>query len=196
MIAGILYGCGGTRYVEGRPSEVESARPGRLVNYEIDPSYWRRPAKCIALGKVAGLEESPGGDAAVRAAFGRHLRERNFEVRDTAVGKDSRRTAMPWSGQCGFHLVVNVKRAESTNLLFWSRREIAIVTELVRDADGRRVWWAAHSDAQSVGGLPLSPISASLNIADATSNSLDHEANLSLVDAVARRIVNTLPSSG
>ncbi len=76
----------------------------------------------------------------------------------------------------------------------WSERHLHLEVILADAVDAAPLWRARHAGWRADGGLPLSPLSVPVVVANATLHHGDGELNASLIDDVTCRLFSTLPS--
>ena len=181
------------------------AMAGREVRYQVARAFYRAPPECVVvLPAPKGATRDTVAARRVERAVARHLRDRIPRVIGP-LGRDraARRLALDMSHpgdrrrfaeleNCDAFVRWRTIGVSSDNLLVWSSRGFGLEVEMFREPD-RRLWRASHVAHRSDGGLPLTPISASIAIFEASWFSADSDIVPSMIDDTMRRLVVSLP---
>jgi hypothetical protein len=196
-----LFGCTGSPLVD-RIDPYAEARRVAPVFQATDALYAESIPCVVILDPIAadGLGDAELGEAVARQVstrFDRVIRpveRRRLEQSrslDPGHPEDLRRLAEAVG--CGYAMSIVESPPGSVYALFWTRQTIGLTLTLRRVSDREVLWQASSEAARSDGGLPLSPLSALINAAEAGSMAADPELRASLTDDALRRIVGTLP---
>ncbi len=175
----------------------------RTVEARAAPALHDDPPGCVAV-KPPLTETGAAADPALGETVARHLTGRvdrvigPFERRRTerrmAVSLSDRRGEVGFARAAGCDHVIDTRvlDTESVYALVWTRAAVGLHLRLRRAGHEEVLWEARHVASRSDGGLPLSPVSAVVNVAEAGMMANDDDLRPSLTDDALRRIVATL----
>ena len=209
LLSGVLLAaCSGPAYVdrsEGDPGLFASAL-GPVV-FEVDAELDRMPPGCIAVlpfETVVDTDPALAGHAErVRRAIYAHLSPRAARDIELARVDATLRTlsrAERWNhalvgGElgCDTLLIGTVTEYRERYLALYSEVAVGAQIELIRAADGARLWEARHVATSYGGGLPISALALVEGAVRAITN-LGGEQLDRMTDDLARRLVSALPA--
>lgn len=197
-----LSACGPTRYTDYASREQSVPVFERSVAVQVGSAFYRPLPDCAVVLPAAG-RMTPPLRRAIEETLYRHLvtkipnvvgpKERARKARSLAVDlrRPDGRAVFARAVGCPVMVEARVWNSSDDFALVWSRKSLDLEVVMVR---GETLLWKARHDAgRSDGGLPLSPLSAPIAIARASSLYGDNDAMISLVDDTVRRIVVSLP---
>lgn len=211
-VALLASGCNTVRHVDyqkdGQTNDpAEMVGLNRTVEVQVDPEIGRLTTDCVTVVPFVGRGDSPL-PAGLERAIARHMRDRFGTVigpgeaaalsRSLVVdlAHPSDRALYARETRCPLFVEISPWGTGSTYALVWTRRTVGAEVRLT-DASGNTVYWRArHAAARADGGVPLSPVSALVNVFEAASLQQDGDLEASLVDDLARRLVATIPELG
>ena len=192
-------------HVEYRPISAPKNNGGtpfeRVVNYQVQPQYYRTPPRCVAVLPSSLAHSDSRRARIIETAFARQLSFRVSRVigptktaqmaRQMAVDLDtaSGRRRFGILARCDTAVDISSKGFETTFVLVWAQARLSLSARLFRLRDDVELWHATH--AANPGRLdPLSPISVPVSAFSAGKFHSDQDIFPSMADTphgVARK---------
>jgi len=209
LLSGLLLAaCSGPAYVdrsEGDPGFL--ARTLGPVVFEVDAEFDRTPPGCIAVLPFETVVDTDGALAGhaerVRRATYAHLSPRaardielaQIDATLRTLSRAERRDHAVVGGElgCDTLLIGTVTEYRERYLGLYSEVAVGAQIELIRAADGARLWEARHIATTRGGGLPISPLALVEGAVSAITN-VGGEQLDRMADDLARRLVSALPA--
>ena len=202
-----LAACKTPNYVEKGPtsnSSVEIPFTSEVV-YTISDNYQDEGIGCIAVSKFslehedAGYSDFEQADIIRKSVYGVlsaksyrsvELSRVDYKADELSPSSD---TALLQTLDCDALLKGQILGFKNDYFITYSVTTVELQLTLL-NRSGSQLWTARHAASSHEGAMPLSPLSLLSGIFTATTNKQD-EVAFQMVDAVARRLLNTLPDS-
>ncbi|GAB6051219.1 hypothetical protein JCM17960_00390 [Magnetospira thiophila] len=205
LAAVMLAGCVNTRTVAWNDGKQESSEIfGRSVETHSDRALYGQSPSCVVV-LAPTSEDGTAAAPMIEEMVARHLSgridrvvgpmERQQMARHLALDLADNRDEIPLARESGCTHVVEteVMSTQSVYALVWTREAVGLHLRLRKAGSADILWQARHIATRSDGGLPLSPLSALLSVAEAGMMAGDDDLRPSLTDDALRRIMATLP---
>ena len=196
-------------HVEYRPTSAPKNNGGtpfeRVVNYQVQPQYYRTPPRCVAVLPSSLAHSDSLRARIIETAFARQLSFRVSRVigpyetaqmaRKMAVDLDtaSGRRRFGILARCDTAVDISSKGFETTFVLVWAQANLSLSARLFRLRDDVELWHGTHAANRSEGSIPLSPISIPVSAFSAGKFHSDQDVFPSMADDAARRLLASLP---
>lgn len=169
------------------------------IQYIIEANFKPNDIDCIAVGKFSDFSEKSEfknlkkSELARRAVYG-ILSAKNYV--DIELSRVDYVLSNPSNNvldalKCDALLTGQINKFENASLVTYSVTTVELELKL-SGKNGQILWTGKHAADSREGTLPLSPISLISGVFAAEINKQD-EVALQMIDAAARRIMNTLP---
>ena len=207
-----LFACSAPTYIDKGKNTKSSGSPFSEVVFQVYDAYEVAPPRCIA---VMSFDKSSDGKSSlhhislsqaqsIRRAFYAHIAPhgtRDVEIAriDFLLGNlsSTQRKDFGLIGRtldCDALVFGQVLEHGSSYLGLYSRVAVGARLKMIRAVDGAVLWQGEHVAASHGGNIPLSPIGIAAGFINAAIN-LQEEILLGVIDALARRLVSTIPDS-
>ena len=94
---------------------------------------------------------------------------------------------------CGTIVTARLVGPGEKNFVVWSGHEVGIEITFPAPQSLKHLWQGRHVTTRSSGGIPLSPLGAAAEIAEAQMMALDDDVVVSVISDGVRRIMNHFP---
>jgi Flp pilus assembly protein TadD len=197
-IIAILAGC--KTPIEKQVNHFETGRQLMPeIQYIIEANFKPNDVNCIAVGKFLDLSEKSEfknlkkPELVRRSVYG-ILSAKNYV--DIELSRVDYVLSNPSNNvldalRCDALLTGQINKFENASLVAYSVTTVELELKLT-SKNGQTLWTGKHAANSREGTLPLSPISLISGVFAAEINKQD-EVALQMIDAAARRIMNTLP---
>ena len=208
----LLSACSAPTYVDKGKNTKSFGSPFSEIVFHVHEAYEDDPPKCIAVlpfetssdGKPDSQNITLSQTQSIRRAFYAHISPhgtRDVEIPrvDFLLSKLSR-TQQKDLGligrtlDCDTLVFGQVFEHGSSYLGLYSRVAVGARLKMIRARDGAMLWEGEHVAASHGGDIPFSPIGIAAGLINAAMN-LQEEILLEVIDALARRLVSTIPDS-
>ena len=172
------------------------------VQYTLAEEKFDPEVKCILVGDI-NLTDSSGDFSEldkvllVRRTLVGNLFQKNYtqvplSVADNLLKQDANTKNLLRKTNCDAIITGEIYRFSSKSFVAASSTEVGLDLE-IKNVEGEVIWRGRHLAASRDGSLPFSPLSLLSGIFLARANASD-EVALQMVDSVARRLIDTLPT--
>ena len=200
MVLPLISAC-----VTPQTKQVESLSPeSKLfsdVQFTLSEQFTEKEIKCIAVGKLQITDENPGypnlpKEHLVRQAIIGNLASKNYKALslkelNEALLKVSSSQSISAPQQCDVLIDGTISAFRNDSLLTYSDTVVGLSLQM-KDSSGNVLWSGRHSASSKNGALPFSPFSLISGLIASQYNS-ENEIAFQMVDAVSRRLVDTIP---
>jgi len=202
----VASGCTHTEYRQEAERPANEGAPfERVVNYRLQPQFYRTPPRCVAVlpSSLAGTDVARA--EVIETALARQLSFRVPRVigpietarltRELALDLDTPagRRRFGLSTRCDTAIDISSKGLETTFLLVWAQARLNLSARIIRLRDDVELWRATHTASRSEGTVPLSPISIPVGAFSAGKFHGDQDVFPSMANDAARRLLASLP---
>ena len=180
---------------------IAQSLQGRAVETHVERTLYTEVVDCMLVLPTSGdLAEAGFGETVARHLSGRvdrvigPMERRQLERRhgfDLSDQLDE--AAVARETACAHVVDARMLETDSVYAVVWTGAVVGVELVLRRAGTDRILWQGRHMARRSDGGLPLSPLSALWNAAEAGLMANDSDLHPSLMDDALRRIVATLP---
>jgi len=191
--------------VTPQTKKVESLGPeSKLfsdVQFTIIDQFERREIKCITVGNLQITDENAGfpnlpKEHLVRQAIIGNLTSKNYraislEEMNEVMLKASSTQTVSAQQNCDAFLDGDISAFRNDSLLTYSDTVVGLNLQM-KDRSGNVLWSGRHSASSKDGAIPFSPFSLISGLIASRYNS-ENEIAFQMVDAVSRRLVDTIP---
>jgi hypothetical protein len=163
---------------------AQSAQRVEAVNFQLNGAAWQPAPECVWVKPFKSVEQYSRSAQLARKSVWAHVATRGYNMQplDEAAAEPS----------CDYAIQGELTDAKRDFMVFFSQNAIAANVQLVRLSTGQQLWAASDTVDVSDGGLPLSLIGLSSGVWAASEN-MKPDRYLMAVDALARRLVASLP---
>ena len=191
--------------VTPQTKKVESLGPENKlfsdVQFTLIDQFERREIKCIIVGNLQITDENTGfpnlpKEHLVRQAIIGNLTSKNYraislEEMNEVVLKVSTAKNVSAQQNCDAFLDGDISAFRNDSLLTYSDTVVGLNLQM-KDRSGNVLWSGRHSASSKDGAIPFSPFSLISGLIASRYNS-ENEIAFQMVDAVSRRLVDTIP---
>ncbi|MDA7587254.1 hypothetical protein N8783_05150 [Alphaproteobacteria bacterium] len=196
----LISGC-----VTPQTKQVESLSPENKlfsdVQFTLIEQFKEKEIKCIAVGNLQITDENAGypnlpKERLVRQSIIGNLTSKNYralsleEFNEALVKVSSGNSTSPQQ-KCDAFIDGDISAFRNDSLLTYSDTVVGLSLQM-KDSSGNVLWSGRHSASSKDGALPFSPFSLISGLIASQYNS-ENEVAFQMVDAVSRRLVDTIP---
>ncbi|MDC1001804.1 hypothetical protein OAS89_04935 [Alphaproteobacteria bacterium] len=196
----LISGC-----VTPQTKQVESLSPENKlfsdVQFTLIEQFKEKEIKCIAVGNFQITDENAGypnlpKERLVRQSIIGNLTSKNYkalslEEFNGALVKVSSGNSTSPQQKCDAFIDGEISAFRNDSLLTYSDTVVGLSLQM-KDSSGNVLWSGRHSASSKGGALPFSPFSLISGLIASKYNS-ENEIAFQMVDAVSRRLVDTIP---
>ena len=196
----LISGC-----VTPQTKQVESLSPENKlfsdVQFTLIEQFKEKEIKCIAVGNLQITDENAGypnlpKERLVRQSIIGNLTSKNYkalslEEFNGALVKVSSGNSTSPQQKCDAFIDGEISAFRNDSLLTYSDTVVGLSLQM-KDSSGNVLWSGRHSASSKGGALPFSPFSLISGLIASKYNS-ENEIAFQMVDAVSRRLVDTIP---
>ena len=184
--------------VTPQTKQVESLSPENKlfsdVQFTLNEQFKERKIKCITVGKLQITDENAGypslpKERLVRQAIIGNLTSKNYEAIPRKEFNETQSISAKKS--CDAFIDGEISAFRNDSLLTYSDTIVGLSLQM-KDTSGNVLWSGRHSASSKGGALPFSPFSLISGLIASQYNS-ENEVAFQMVDAVSRRLVDTIP---
>lgn len=184
--------------VTPQTKQVESLSPENKlfsdVQFTLNERFKERKIKCITVGNLQITDENVGypslpKERLVRQAIIGNLTSKNYEAIPLKEFNETQRISA--KKNCDAFIDGEISAFRNDSLLTYSDTIVGLSLQM-RDSSGNVLWSGRHSASSKGGALPFSPFSLISGLIASQYNS-ENEVAFQMVDAVSRRLVDTIP---
>ena len=191
--------------VTPQTKQVESLSPENTlfsdVQFTLIEQFKEKEIKCIAVGNLQITDENAGypnlpKERLVRQSIIGNLTSKNYkallleEFNGAFVKVSSGNSTSPQQ-KCDAFIDGEISAFRNDSLLTYSDTVVGLSLQM-KDSSGNVLWSGRHSASSKGGALPFSPFSLISGLIASKYNS-ENEIAFQMVDAVSRRLVDTIP---
>ena len=191
--------------VTPQTKQVESLSPENTlfsdVQFTLIEQFKEKEIKCIAVGNLQITDENAGypnlpKERLVRQSIIGNLTSKNYralsleEFNEALVKVSSGNSTSPQQ-KCDAFIDGEISAFRNDSLLTYSDTVVGLSLQM-KDSSGNVLWSGRHSASSKGGALPFSPFSLISGLIASKYNS-ENEIAFQMVDAVSRRLVDTIP---
>ena len=191
--------------VTPQTKQVESLSPENTlfsdVQFTLIEQFKEKEIKCIAVGNLQITDENAGypnlpKERLVRQSIIGNLTSKNYkallleEFNGALVKMSSGNSTSPQQ-KCDAFIDGEISAFRNDSLLTYSDTVVGLSLQM-KDSSGNVLWSGRHSASSKGGALPFSPFSLISGLIASKYNS-ENEIAFQMVDAVSRRLVDTIP---
>ena len=191
--------------VTPQTKQVESLSPENKlfsdVQFTLIEQFKEKEIKCIAVGNFQITDENAGypnlpKERLVRQSIIGNLTSKNYkalslEEFNGALVKVSSGNSTSPQQKCDAFIDGEISAFRNDSLLTYSDTVVGLSLQM-KDSSGNVLWSGRHSASSKGGALPFSPFSLISGLIASQYNS-ENEVAFQMVDAVSRRLVDTIP---
>jgi Tfp pilus assembly protein PilF len=191
--------------VTPQTKQVESLSPENKlfsdVQFTLNKQFKEKEIKCITVGNLQITDENAGypklpKERLVRQAIIGNLAAKNYkaillEELNKASFKVSSSQSVSAPQKCDTLIDGEISAFRNDSLLTYSDTLVGLSLQM-KDSSGNILWSGRHSASSKGGALPFSPFSLISGLIASQYNS-ENEVAFQMVDAVSRRLVDTIP---
>ena len=191
--------------VTPQTKQVESLSPENKlfsdVQFTLIEQFKEKEIKCIAVGNLQITDENAGypnlpKERLVRQSIIGNLTSKNYkalllEEFNGALVKMSPGNSTSPQQKCDAFIDGEISAFRNDSLLTYSDTVVGLSLQM-KDSSGNVLWSGRHSASSKGGALPFSPFSLISGLIASKYNS-ENEIAFQMVDAVSRRLVDTIP---
>jgi len=171
------------------------------VQFTLIEQFKEKEIKCIAVGNLQITDENAGypnlpKERLVRQSIIGNLTSKNYkalsleEFNGALVKVSSWNSASPQQ-KCDAFIDGEISAFRNDSILTYSDTVVGLSLQM-KDSSGNVLWSGRHSASSKDGALPFSPFSLISGLIASQYNS-ENEVAFQMVDAVSRRLVDTIP---
>jgi len=171
------------------------------VQFTLIEQFKEKEIKCIAVGNLQITDENAGypnlpKERLVRQSIIGNLTSKNYkalsleEFNGALVKVSSWNSASPQQ-KCDAFIDGEISAFRNDSILTYSDTVVGLSLQM-KDSSGNVLWSGRHSASSKGGALPFSPFSLISGLIASKYNS-ENEIAFQMVDAVSRRLVDTIP---
>ena len=184
--------------VTPQTKQVESLSPEKKlfsdVQFTLNEQFKERKIKCITVGNLQITDENVGypslpKERLVRQAIIGNLTSKNYEAIPLKEFNEAQRISA--TKNCDALIDGEISAFRNDSLLTYSDTIVGLSLQM-KDTSGNVLWSGRHSASSKGGALPFSPFSLISGLIASQYNS-ENEVAFQMVDAVSRRLVDTIP---
>ena len=184
--------------VTPQTKKVESLSPENKlfsdVQFTLNEQFKERKIKCITVGNLQITDENAGypslpKERLVRQAIIGNLTSKNYEAIPLKEFNETQRISA--KKNCDALIDGEISAFRNDSLLTYSDTIVGLSLQM-KDSSGNILWSGRHSASSKGGALPFSPFSLISGLIASQYNS-ENEVAFQMVDAVSRRLVDTIP---
>ena len=203
LLSAFILSAGGCKTVgETSPFNFLS---DRKVQITASNDFTKKLSHCVMVMPVEAKEHLEPYRGALEASLLRHVSEKfdraipASEVRKVA---DSNMLTLSFQKDlqtlrermdCNTIVTARLIGPGEQNLIVWSGHEVGIEITFPEPLSRGHIWQGRHVTSRSSGGLPLSPLGAAAEIAEAQLHALDNDIAASVISDGVRRIMSRFP---
>ena len=184
--------------VTPQTKQVESLSPENKlfsdVQFTLNEQFKERKIKCITVGNLQITDENAGypslpKERLVRQAIIGNLTSKNYEA--IPLKEFNETQSISATKNCDALIDGEISAFRNDSLLTYSDTIVGLSLQM-KDTSGNVLWSGRHSASSKGGALPFSPFSLISGLIASQYNS-ENEVAFQMVDAVSRRLVDTIP---
>ena len=207
-----LFACGAPTYIDKGKNQKASGSSFSHVIFQVHDTYQKSPPNCIAVlpfdtsadGGTSSQNITLNQTQSIRRAFYAHVSPHG--TRDVEIPRvDFLLSKLSKIQKKDFRLIGRILNCDalvfgevlehgSSYFGLYSRVAVGARLKMVRAHDGARLWEGEHVAASHGGDIPFSPIGIAAGLISAAMN-MQEEKILEVIDALARRLVSTIPDN-
>lgn len=172
------------------------------VQFTLDEHFEEKGIKCIAVGNLRITDENSGypnlpKEKLVRQAIIGNLTPKKYKALPLedikkAVPKTTSEQSTLALQKCDALIIGDISAFRNDNVLFYSDTVVGLNLQM-KDGSGNLLWSGRHRASSKKGTIPFSPFSLISGLIASYYNS-ENEIAFQMVDAVSRRLVDTIPN--
>ena len=164
------------------------------VQFTLNEQFKERKIKCITVGNLQITDENAGypslpKERLVRQAIIGNLTSKNYEA--IPLKEFNETQSISATKNCDALIDGEISAFRNDSLLTYSDTIVGLSLQM-KDTSGNVLWSGRHSASSKGGALPFSPFSLISGLIASQYNS-ENEVAFQMVDAVSRRLVDTIP---
>ena len=184
--------------VTPQTKQVESLSPENKlfsdVQFTLIEQFKEKEIKCITVGNLQITDENAGypslpKERLVRQAIIGNLTSKNYEA--IPLKEFNETQSISATKNCDALIDGEISAFRNDSLLTYSDTIVGLSLQM-KDTSGNVLWSGRHSASSKGGALPFSPFSLISGLIASQYNS-ENEVAFQMVDAVSRRLVDTIP---
>ena len=164
------------------------------VQFTLIEQFKEKEIKCIAVGNLQITDENAGypnlpKERLVRQSIIGNLTSKNYKAIPLKEFNETQRISA--KKNCDALIDGEISAFRNDSLLTYSDTVVGLSLQM-KDSSGNVLWSGRHSASSKDGALPFSPFSLISGLIASQYNS-ENEVAFQMVDAVSRRLVDTIP---
>ena len=184
--------------VTPQTKQVESLSPENKlfsdVQFTLIEQFKEKGIKCITVGNLQITDENAGypnlpKERLVRQSIIGNLTSKNYKAIPLKEFNETQRISA--KKNCDALIDGEISAFRNDSLLTYSDTVVGLSLQM-KDSSGNVLWSGRHSASSKDGALPFSPFSLISGLIASQYNS-ENEVAFQMVDAVSRRLVDTIP---